>query len=105
MLRYAVIVISLTLAGCTQQRGNITFERTDGQRAQGNPKLMAQYEQDAAVCKGEAAKASLSAGAVYGRGVVGAIAMDQTVAKQQQSVDAVAIGCMAGRGYKVRSPA
>lgn len=101
----ATALVAAALAGCqtTKQTGRDApkVQRIDGKKIAGNPTLEAQFKQDGSVCLGEANKAALSAGVVYrGTGIVSNIAADQVIHRQQQSIDSVYMGCMAGRGYE-----
>lgn len=76
---------ALALAGCQPA---IKVVRADGRPMEGNPALIAQFDKDAAICKGEGAKAGLSAAGH----------------SNPLAVRAVQEGCMAERGYTTVRP-
>jgi outer membrane murein-binding lipoprotein Lpp len=100
---FSVAVVGMTLAGCVTPEPKTIVVRTDGQRMQNNPKLIAQLEQDRTACAGEAAKAALSAGTIRWQGLAGAIAAEQVASQQREAVKMVMVGCMAGKGYVLRN--
>lgn len=92
---------ALTLAGCqTASNDPIRYARLDGLSIKNNPTYASQFSSDAAICKGEGAKALMSAGPVYRPNVAASIVADQIVAQNSKNADLVVEGCMASRGYR-----
>jgi len=85
MLRIAIALLALPLAACQPP---IQVKRADGRPTMGNAELTAQLEKDAAICKGEGAKAKLSAAGT-------ANTADITLVQE---------GCMVERGYVIVRP-
>lgn len=101
MIRLAAFVASLALAGCqTNADRTAHFERIDGRKLADHPELAKQAEQDYAICRGEGAKAALSAGTIHYSGVAGSIMADQVRASNTDKVTMVMEGCFASRGYR-----
>jgi hypothetical protein len=74
---------------------DVAYIRYDGQRIVSDPVLQQQFQQDAAICKGEMQKANVSGVTFTGGGIAGAVA----AAERSNAVGQVAQGCMAQKGY------
>ncbi|MGY3622002.1 hypothetical protein [Bradyrhizobium sp. USDA 10063] len=85
-----LIVVALCAAA-----PKMLWVRADGQRANGNPALITQFELDSNSCLGEHNKAALSGVMVSGGGLAGVAAE----IKRSNAADTVARGCMAEKGY------
>lgn len=87
MLRLTLCLAAAAIAGgCT---AGYWHRASDGLRVDAQPELLTQFQLDKTYCEGEMAKANLATGA-------GAI-------MQTTSLQAVFNGCMAGKGYIIRS--
>jgi len=88
-MRLVPVALLCLLSACAVNRE--TFIRTDGQDIQRSAVLQQQREIDLAVCRGEAERASLSAGAQFA-------GIHEEIQRVKSSVE-VGKGCMATRGY------
>lgn len=80
-----LVVAAAALSGCVPQ--GFYYRTSDGLRADANPSALKKFEIDKAICQGEAAKGALVGGPQY----------------NFTQVELVMRGCMAGKGYIVRS--
>lgn len=91
MSRLVLILAALALTGCISNRQDGLYYRADGRKIPGNAALIQQFELDAAICKGEEARAGLAASS------------DVPAGAFHRGLDAVGQGCMARRGYVFRA--
>lgn len=89
MNKVPYLLAAFLLSSCAQNR--TTFIRTDGQDIRSSVALQQQHQIDMEVCRGEAQRASLSAGASFA-GIHEEI-------QRMKSTEAVGNGCMASKGY------
>lgn len=85
-MRYLIVLTAAALAGCVSQPAGKFHSVATGQAVDADPKLMAKFMQDRAICDGEAAKAGLSS-------------TEKLRATYAQNVNLVFDGCLAQRGY------
>jgi hypothetical protein len=83
----------VALLGCAIIGGCVTAEapvylRTDGKRVADHPDIRRQFDIDRTICEGEAAKADASPAPLF---------------RRQQAWDAMFNGCMAQRGYMLKT--
>jgi hypothetical protein len=75
------------------------FDRYDGRS---DASAVAQFQQDDAICKGEAAKAQAMAAPIYmGRSLADAMEAGMLEGQRNQALRQIMVGCMAGRGYSM----
>ena len=91
----------IALAGCQTMppQEPMIWIRTDGKPIKGIPANEQKAKIDALACQGEAAKIAGAAPPVYYSGLAGAISAAQVMNERGEAIKAVAIGCMADRGY------
>lgn len=99
MNKIAGFVLAGLLAGCAATLNQqLVYIRIDGKTIPDNPQLSQQFDTDKTICVGEMQKANLS-GAVISTGNV---FMDvSNDLDRSRSENAVMLGCMASRGYKL----
>jgi hypothetical protein len=85
-MRYLIVLAGALLAGCVSQPAGKFHSVATGQPVDADPKLMAKFMQDRAICDGEAAKAGLAS-------------TERLSAVYAQNVNLVFDGCLAERGY------
>jgi hypothetical protein len=94
-MQYCSLILTLALAGCaTAPTPTVHWIRADG--AVSTPQ---QFEIDQTVCKGEAQKANASGTVIPIGGMYGAAA----AVNRNNAINDVFSGCMAQRGYLLRS--
>jgi hypothetical protein len=94
MRKLIVAALCAALSGCAAAP-KMLWVRADGQRANGNPALITQFELDSTSCLSERNKAALSGVTVSGGGLAGVAAQID----RSNAADTVARGCMAEKGY------
>lgn len=88
--------LALMVAACTT-RTVMNFNRFDGRTDQA---AAAQFQQDDAICKGEAAKAQAIAAPIYmGRSLADAMEAGMLEGQRNNALRQIMVGCMAQRGY------
>ena len=100
--RWPALVFAIILAnaaGACSPRTAMRFDRYDGRSDAG---AVAQFQQDDAICKGEAAKAQAMAAPIYmGRSLADAMEAGMLEGQRNQALRQIMVGCMAGRGYSM----
>ncbi len=100
--RWSALITAIMLAnaaGACSPRTVMRFDRLDGRSDAG---AVAQFQQDDAVCKGEAAKAQAMAAPIYmGRSLADAMEAGMLEGQRNQALRQIMVGCMAGRGYSM----
>lgn len=99
---WPALIIAIMLANaagacspCTAMR----FDRYDGRSDAG---AVAQFQQDDAICKGEAAKAQAMAAPIYsGRSLADAMEAGMLEGQRNRALSQIMVGCMAARGYSM----
>ncbi|RYE30277.1 MAG: hypothetical protein EOP23_19520 [Hyphomicrobiales bacterium] len=92
------IMLASALSACTT-RTAMRFDRYDGRSDAG---AVAQFQQDDAICKGEAAKAQAMAAPIHmGRSLADAMEAGMLEGQRNQALRQIMVGCMAGRGYSM----
>lgn len=92
------IMLASTLSACVP-RTAMRFDRYDGRSDAG---AVAQFQQDDAICKGEAAKAqAMAAPILMGRSLADAMEAGMLEGQRNQALRQIMVGCMAGRGYSM----
>lgn len=90
------LLLSASLPACTT-RTVMNFKRLDGRF---DASAVAQFQQDDAICKGEAAKAQAVAAPIYmGRSLVDAMEAGMLEGQRNNALRQIMVGCMAQRGY------
>ncbi len=90
------LLLSLSLPACTT-RTVMSFNRLDGRS---DAMALAQFQQDDAICKGEAAKAQAVAAPIYmGRSLADAMEAGVLEGQRNNALRQIMVGCMAQRGY------
>lgn len=94
----AAIILANAASACAP-RTAMRFDRYDGRSDAG---AVAQFQQDDAICKGEAAKAQAMAAPIYmGRSLADAMEGGMLEGQRNQALRQIMVGCMAGRGYSM----
>lgn len=100
--RWPSLVIAIMLASVASAcspRTVMRFDRLDGRSDAG---AITQFQQDDAICKGEAAKAQAMAPPIYmGRNLADAMEAGILEVQRNQALRQIMVGCMAGRGYSM----
>lgn len=92
------IMLACIASACVP-RTAMRFDRYDGRSDAG---AVAQFRQDDAICKGEAAKAQAMAAPIYmGRSLADAMEAGMLEGQRNQALRQIMVGCMAGRGYSM----
>ena len=90
------LLLSLSLPACTS-RTMMRFHRLD---SRSDAKAQAQFQQDDAICKGEAAKAQAVAAPIsMGRSLADAMEAGMLEGQRNNALRQIMVGCMAQRGY------
>lgn len=96
---FAIAIILASVASACVPRTAMRFDRYDGRSDAG---AVAQFQQDDAICKGEAAKAQAMAAPIYmGRSLADAMEAGMLEGQRNQALRQIMVGCMAGRGYSM----
>lgn len=94
----AAIMLANATGACSP-RTTMRFDRYDGRSDAG---AVAQFQQDDAICKGEAAKAQAMAAPIHmGRSLADAMEAGMLEGQRNQALRQIMVGCMAGRGYSM----
>lgn len=94
----AAIILANAVSACAP-RTAMRFDRYDGRSDAG---AVAQFQQDDAICKGEAAKAQAMAATIYmGHSLADAMEAGMLEGQRNQALRQIMVGCMAGRGYSM----
>ncbi|MBN9452111.1 MAG: hypothetical protein J0I42_09170 [Bosea sp.] len=97
-----VLITAIMLANVASAcvpRTAMRFDRYDGRSDAG---AVAQFQQDDAICKGEAAKAQAMAAPIHmGRSLADAMEAGMLEGQRNQALRQIMVGCMAGRGYSM----
>ena len=100
--RWPALAIAIMLASAASAcvpRTAMRFDRYDGRSDAG---AVAQFQQDDAICKGEAAKAQAMAAPIHmGRSLADAMEAGMLEGQRNQALRQIMVGCMAGRGYSM----
>lgn len=100
--RWPSLVIAILLASAASAcapRTAMRFDRYDGRSDAG---AVAQFQQDDAICKGEAAKAQAMAAPIHmGRSLADAMEAGMLEGQRNQALRQIMVGCMAARGYSM----
>ena len=92
------IMLACAISACVP-RTAMRFDRYDGRSDAG---AIAQFQQDDAICKGEAAKAQAMAAPIpMGRSLADAMEASMLEGQRNQALRQIMVGCMAGRGYSM----
>jgi len=92
----AGLCLSLLAVACTPQT-IMRFDRLDGRTDAG---AIVQFQQDEAICKGEAAKAlAIAAPISIGHSLADAMEAGILEGQRNAAVRQIVVGCMAGRDY------
>jgi hypothetical protein len=90
------LLLSVVLPACTT-RTVMSFNRLDGRS---DATALAQFQQDDAICKGEAAKAQAMAAPIsMGRSLADAMEAGMLEGQRNNALRQIMVGCMAQRGY------
>lgn len=93
------ILLTLAIPACTS-RTVMNFNRLDGRSDAAA--AAAQFQQDDAICKGEAAKAQAMAAPIYmGRSLADAMEAGMLEGQRNNALRQIMVGCMAQRGYSM----
>ena len=95
----AIAIMLASVASACVPRTAMRFDRYDGRS---DASAVAQFQQDDAICKGEAAKAQAMAAPIYmGRSLADAMEAGMLEGQRNQALRQIMVGCMAGRGYSM----
>ncbi|PTM40311.1 hypothetical protein [Bosea sp. 124] len=87
------MLLTLVISGCTT-RSVMNFNRFDGRF---DTPAAAQFQQDDAICKGEAAKAQAMAAPIYmGRSLSDAMEAGMLEEQRNNALRQIMVGCMTG---------
>jgi hypothetical protein len=90
------LLLTVSLPACTT-RTVMNFSRLDGRS---DATALAQFQQDDAICKGEAAKAQAVAAPIYmGHSLADAMEAGMLEGRRNNALRQIMVGCMAQRGY------
>ncbi len=96
---FAVAIMLASVASACVPRTAMRFDRYDGRS---DAVAVAQFQQDDAICKGEAAKAQAMAAPIHmGRSLADAMEAGMLEGQRNQALRQIMVGCMAGRGYSM----
>ena len=94
-----IAIILACVASACVPRTAMRFDRYDGRSDAG---AVAQFQQDDAICKGEAAKAQAMAAPIpMGRSLADAMEAGMLEGQRNQALRQIMVGCMAARGYSM----
>lgn len=100
--RWPALAIAIMLASAASAcvpRTAMRFDRYDGRSDAG---AVVQFQQDDAICKGEAAKAQAMAAPIHmGRSLADAMEAGMLEGQRNQALRQIMVGCMAARGYSM----
>lgn len=96
---FAIAIMLASAISACAPRTAMRFDRFDGRSDAG---AVAQFQQDDAICKGEAAKAQAMAAPIYmGRSLADAMEAGMLEGQRSQALRQIMVGCMGGRGYSM----